>query len=229
MLSITIGGFSGTIINMLASRLPADGDLPAFGLPLRPGSGTPDPFGFFPFLGAFITEDRRVDWPKLATEFGAAAIVAISLARYDWSLAGLRAAAFSLILLLILRIDWQNHLIFTVTIVPALALAFGLQALDSPRTLFESALASVIAAGVFLALFVLALAIYKQRALGFGDILLAALIGAMAADRTLAAILLGMILGGFGGLFLVAIRLRTREDFIPYGAWLCLGAMIVLL
>jgi leader peptidase (prepilin peptidase) / N-methyltransferase len=43
------------------------------------------------------------------------------------------------------------------------------------------------------------------------------------------ALFLGMFLAAFGGLFLIAIRQRTRTDYIPYGAYLCLGAIIVVI
>jgi leader peptidase (prepilin peptidase) / N-methyltransferase len=48
-------------------------------------------------------------------------------------------------------------------------------------------------------------------------------------DKVVPALLLGMLLGALGGLFLVAIGKRTRHDFIPYGAYLCAGAIVVLL
>jgi prepilin signal peptidase PulO-like enzyme (type II secretory pathway) len=38
-----------------------------------------------------------------------------------------------------------------------------------------------------------------------------------------------MLLASFGGLFLIAIRVRKRTDYIPYGAYLSLGALIVVL
>ena len=227
--AIMLGGIVGTLANIITSRLPADGDPPAFGLPLRPGTGKPDSMGLIPYIGAFMTRGSGVDLPKLATELACSSVIAIALMRFGTTFDAFRAATFSIVLLLILRIDWQNHLIFTITIVPGLLLALGLQALDSPETLLTSMLAAFLAAAVFLGLFVFALAVYKQRALGFGDVLLAALIGAMVAERTHAAILLGMILGALGGLFLIAIRVRGRDDHIPYGAYLCLGAMIVLL
>jgi leader peptidase (prepilin peptidase)/N-methyltransferase len=44
-----------------------------------------------------------------------------------------------------------------------------------------------------------------------------------------AALLLGVFLAAVGGLMLIAIRVRTRTDFIPYGAYLSLGAIVVVL
>jgi leader peptidase (prepilin peptidase) / N-methyltransferase len=229
LLAIVLGAVAGSIINMLASRLPATGDPPAIGLPLRPASETPDALALVPLAGAWMPSMRAIDWPKLATELAALLVTTIALLRYDDWLVSLRAAVFALILLLILRIDWQNHLIFSITIAPAILLAFVLHALDSLRALAWSVGAAVGAALLFLLLYFLALAIYRRRALGFGDVLLAALIGAMTGQFVVAALIFGMLLAAVGGLFLIAIRVRKRTDYIPYGAYLCLGAIIVVL
>lgn len=229
LLAIIAGGLAGSIINVLATRLPAEGDPPVIGPPLRPGSGRADAFGLVPWLGAWMRDERVIDLLKLATDIAATALVVVAWQRADSTFDALRAAVFALILLLILRIDWQYHLIFTLTIVPGIVVALAFQAWDSTDQLLVALLAAVIAAVAFLILFVLAILVYRQRALGLGDIYLAALIGAMAAGDTPAAILLGMFLGAVGGLFLILIRVRSRTDFIPYGAYLCLGAIVVVL
>jgi leader peptidase (prepilin peptidase)/N-methyltransferase len=229
LIAVVAGGIAGTLINVLATRLPADDEPPVFGLPRRPNTDAEDANALIPYLGAWQPEIRRIDWPKLATELGAAAAIAIALWRLDMGFDGLRAAVFALILLLILRIDWQNHLIFTITIVPGIILALAFQGWDSTDTLVSSAIAAAGSALFFLVLFFAGLLIYGKRALGSGDIWLAALIGAMTGANVLGAILIGMFLAAFGGLFLIAIRVRSRADFIPYGAYLCLGAMIVVL
>jgi leader peptidase (prepilin peptidase)/N-methyltransferase len=215
------------LINVIASRLPADGDPPILGLPIRPNGGE-DAFALIPFLGA-RQPGGRIDWPKLGSDIAAAATVVVAFGRYGFSFDGLRAAVFALALLLVLRIDWQNHLIFTITILPAILVALAFQAFSSTDELVWSAIAMVGAAVVFLVLFILALVIYGKRALGLGDIYLAGLIGAMTGESVVNAIILGMCLAAFGGLFLILIRVRSRTDYIPYGAYLCLGAMIVVL
>lgn len=137
---------------------------------------------------------------------------------------------FTAVLLLILRIDWQNHLIFQHTILVGIMIALGYAAIASPepRALLWATVALVGAAVLFLILYMLALVIYKRRALGFGDVLLAALIGAMAGQHAFLAIFIGMLLGAAGGLLLVALRVRTMRDYIPYGAYLCAGTIIAL-
>jgi leader peptidase (prepilin peptidase)/N-methyltransferase len=229
LLAIIVGALAGSVVNMLASRLPAEGDLPAVGVPLRPASEAPDTLAFVPLAGAWMPDARAIDWPKLGTELAALFIVGIAFLRYDDWLVSARTAVFALILLLILRIDWQNHLIFSVTIVPAIAVALVFQALGSTSEMLWSIGAATGAALLFLALYGLALAVYRRRALGFGDVLLAALIGAMTGQLVVVALIFGMFLAALGGLFLIAIRVRKRTDYIPYGAYLCLGAIIVIL
>lgn len=229
VLALVAGSVAGSFINVLASRLPAEGDPPMLGLPLRPSTNEPDSWGLIPWVGAWQRNGNGVDLPKLGTEAGATAIALIAFLRHDGWMESIRVAVFALILLLILRIDWQNHLIFTITIAPAIVIALVFHALDSMSAVWWAIGASVGAALAFGALFMLALVMYGRRALGFGDILLAALIGAMAGAVTHVAILLGIFLAAIGGLFLIAIRVRSRTDYIPYGAYLCLGAIIVLL
>lgn len=227
--ALVSGGIAGSLINVLASRLPADGDPDIIGPPIRPNSKREDWFGLIPFFGAWQRDGTGIDRPKLGTDLAATAIVAIALLRHDFSFNGIRAAIFALALLIVLRIDWQNHLIFTITIVPAIVVALAFQAYSSFDDLIWATGAMFGAALLFLVLFILALVIYGKRALGLGDIWLAALIGAMTGQSVIAALLLGMFLAGFGGLFLILIRVRSRTDYIPYGAYLCLGAIVVVL
>jgi leader peptidase (prepilin peptidase)/N-methyltransferase len=228
LIAIVAGGLIGSLVNLVATRLPAD--LPLVGLPLRPWDDQPSRWALVPFAGAFERGGRRIDWPKLATEIGAAAVVGTSLGLRGFGFDGWRALIFASVLLVILRIDWQNHLIYMITIVPGLIIALGFSAWDSGSQFISAVAAGAGAAFVFLLLFMLAFAIYKQRALGFGDVLLAALIGAMTGLQGVgSALLLGVALAAVGGLLLIAIRVRSRTDFIPYGAYLSLGAIVVVL
>jgi leader peptidase (prepilin peptidase)/N-methyltransferase len=229
VVAVVGGGIAGSIINMLATRLPAADEPPILGAPIRPGSGTPELFALAPFVGARMS-GGGIDWHKLATDVVAAGLIGLALARYGPSFDGARAAVFALVLLLVLRIDWQHHLIFSIVIGPAIALALAFQAFDSTEALLSAAIALVVGAAVFFMLYVLGLLIYGKRALGFGDVLLAALIGAMTELRGVpTALFVGMVFAAVGGLLLIALRVRSKSDFIPYGAYLCLGAMVVVL
>lgn len=229
IIAIVLGGAIGTGINVLATRLPAD--LPLRGPALWSASGQPNPRWHIPYLGNRHPESGTIDWPNLGTQFGAALVSAAALLLHGFSLSGLEAIVMSSILLTILRIDWQHHAIFTVlTIGPGVLLALVFNLMNSPDALLSSAVAGLAAAGAFLVLYFLAIIIYKQRALGLGDVFLAGLIGTMVGlEFIFQTIFLGMVAGAMGGLFLIAIRVRTRKDYIPYGAYLSLAAIIVVL
>jgi leader peptidase (prepilin peptidase)/N-methyltransferase len=226
--ALLLGGVIGIGINVLATRLPAD--LPLLGPALRTTDNLPARSWHIPYFGARDPASGAIDWPNFATQIGAAIVSFVALMQHGLSFSALEAIVLSTVLLTILRIDWQHHLIFMLTIWPGILLALIFSLFDSPRELLYSAITGLAAAGVFLLLYLLALLIYKRRALGFGDIFLAGLIGTMVGYQFIvAALLLGMLAGALGGLFLVAIKVRTRKDYIPYGAYLSFAAIVVVL
>ena len=233
IVALALGGFIGSGINVLATRLPAD--LPLLGPALWTGpekgvSGPPNPRWHIPFLGARNADTGAIDWPNLGTQIGAAIVCAASLVPHGFTFDAIEAIVLSSVLLTILRIDWQHHLIFLLTIWPGILIALAFKLFDSPRELMFSAITGLAAAAVFLALYFAAILIYRKRALGLGDVFLAGLIGTMVSYQFIVAtIFLGMLAGALGGLFLIAIKVRTRKDYIPYGAYLSLAAIIMVL
>ena len=225
-----LGAFAGSLIHAAAVRLPAG--LNAVGVPVCPECGAFEPAqalipGWSGACSGCGARQHRLRW---ATEAAAAILVMASIAVHGLTMIGLAIAVFNLMLLLILRIDWQHHLIFTTTIAPGIVLALAFAVLQSPSVLISATVAGVGAGLLFGLFFALAMFIYKQEALGFGDILLAVLIGTMTGIHSLLpALLLGMFLAAAGGLLLIAIGRRTRRDYIPYGAYLCAGTMFVLI
>ena len=82
---------------------------------------------------------------------------------------------------------------------------------------------------MFYFIYIVAYGIYKRRALGFGDVLLAILIGAMVGfPRVVSALFLGAVLGGVTAVGYFLIGGKRWRDFIPYGTTLCLGVMFNL-
>lgn len=226
-IALVAGGVLGTLINILTTRLPSE--LALVGPPLHSATGVPEQRQFVPFAGAWDS-DSGIDWPNLATQVGSAVLVATALALHGFSFSAIETIVLSMVLLTILRIDWQHHSIYIITIWPGILLALTFAVLHSPSRLISASVAGAMAAFVFLLLFFLAIAIYRKRALGFGDVLLAGLIGTMVGIEWVThAIMLGMVLAAVGGLFLVAIRVKKRTDYIPYGAYLSLGALVVVL
>lgn len=227
----TIAGlFAGTLIHAISLRLPAR--LGPLGSMICHSCHEPLPgSAWVPLLPTTCPAcHSRSNWHKPATELTAAALVCLALLIHGLTLTGISVAVFSLVLFQVLRIDWQHHLIFTIVIVPGSLLAFLLAVAESGFALISALLAAIVAALIFGFFYALALLIYRRRALGRGDILLAFLIGAMARfELVVPALIAGMLLAAAGGIFLIAIGKRTRHDFIPYGAYLCAGAIFVLI
>jgi leader peptidase (prepilin peptidase) / N-methyltransferase len=225
-----VGLFAGSLIHSIALRLPAR--MSPIGPPIcRSCHSTHNWTAFVPLIpGTCPSCSTPTNWHKPATEVSASLLIVLSVISHGMTLTGMSVALFSLVLLQVLIIDWKHHLIYTIVIVPGSILALFLAALESSQALISSLLAATGAALVFGFFYALAIFIYRKRALGRGDILLAFLIGAMArVELVVPALLLGMLLGAIGGLFLIAIGKRSRHDFIPYGAYLCAGAILIFL
>lgn len=232
---VALGGLTGSLagagIHALADRLPAG--LAPVGPIICPHCRRVFPVDrFIPGRrGICGTCGRQLSWYKPVTEAAAAGITVLAILLHGLSSAGLAAGIFSLILLLILRIDWQHHLISSMTIIPGLILALGVAAFRSEQELVSAATATAGAGLVFLAFYALGIVLYRQPVLGFGDVLLATLIGAMTGTRQVVlALFIGMVIAvTAGGIIVLMIDHQTRRGFIPYGAYLCVASIVVLL
>lgn len=230
-----LGSLVGLWIDHAALAIPARRrilDLPRCPHCHRPWRGV----ALLPILGALVARrcsdcHEPIPRPRPFTEAVSGLLFALTYWRFGPTPRTVATLCFIGLLLLILRIDWTNHLIFPMTIYAGLLLALGYATIfpREPNALLWAVVGAVGAALAFLLLYTLALLLYRRRALGFGDVLLAALIGAMAGPNTARAVLLGMLLAAAGGLVLVALRVRTMRDYIPYGAYLCAGTIVVLL
>ena len=235
LLAFLAGAVAGAWIDHAATAIPTGRRL--LGWPACPECGHPwRGLAVVPLVGPLLARQCADCAAPIAplrtlTELTTGVLFALALWRAGLTADFVATALFMVILLIILRIDWRHHLIFQQTILVGLLLALGYAAIFSrqPHALLWSTLAAAAATVLFLLLYLLALAIYRRRALGFGDVLLAALIGAMAGPSVGVALIIGMFLGAVGGLALVALKVRTMRDYIPYGAYLCAGTIIALL
>jgi leader peptidase (prepilin peptidase)/N-methyltransferase len=223
------GYVAGGLIHASATRLPAG--LPVFGPPVCSACLAVEAgrYRWLIWPGSCPHGARPVRHTALATRLVAASLSVAAVLRYGTTREAVAVLLFSLLLLLILLIDWQHHLIFTVTIFPGIGLALVLAALDSLRTLASATLAGAGAAAVFGLFFLLGMLLYRRAALGAGDILLAGLIGTMTGMRVVVpALFLGMAAAALVGILLVVLRRKGRMDYIPYGAYLCAGTIVAL-
>jgi leader peptidase (prepilin peptidase)/N-methyltransferase len=170
---------------------------------------------------------------RAGVEIATVLYFAIAASRIDDGLHLAAVLVFSLPLLVILLVDTWTRLIYTNVIYAGTAagLIFAL-AEGGPKELGKAVLAMVAAIGIFVLFFLLARVFYRSVNVvpfGKGDVYLAAMIASMVRLGDLVqALFIGILLAALGGLLLIATKRVSRRQAMPYGPYLCLGALIAL-
>jgi leader peptidase (prepilin peptidase)/N-methyltransferase len=236
----------GGVINALADDLPARRN-PR--LPHYP-DGTPRPLIVWLGLVAFLTGRRaspgdpsvRLSWRHPIME------IVTALAFFGLAL-GFESEpnlpiwfVYLAILLLITVIDVEHRLILFVVILPSCGLALLVAALaPEDGKSFGEYLAG--GAAGFLIFFVMfmggvvftVMSRHEAVAFGFGDVMLATLSGLILGWRgLLPAVFITVFAGAAGALIYIAVRLIVGRRYqwftpLPYGPYIVLGTLIVLL
>jgi leader peptidase (prepilin peptidase) / N-methyltransferase len=166
----------------------------------------------------------------LLVEISAALLFALlpSLFSDPWTL--VIYAFYLALLLLIIVIDLENRLILDITTLPGTALALLFSLVLPEINLISAVLGAVIGFLLFLLIYWVAKITFGPGAIGQGDVKLALLMGAMlGVPNILVALVLGIFLGGLISGILLATRLVKRRSYLPYGQYLALAAIIMLL
>ncbi|MFN2138387.1 MAG: prepilin peptidase [Candidatus Promineifilaceae bacterium] len=142
----------------------------------------------------------------------------------------LLAAFYIVVLLLLLLFDIRQRRILNVLALPAMAVALLAAWLDGPQT-FLSALFGLLAGFVFFyVLFAIGMRFYGAGSLGFGDVKLAMLLGAILGLKYVVPVLAcGMLLAGAGAIYLLLAGHDRRQTYLPYGAYLAFAGIIAVL
>jgi leader peptidase (prepilin peptidase) / N-methyltransferase len=149
----------------------------------------------------------------------------------SWVLPAELAVTAALVALTV--VDARHQLLPRRIVGPAFLLALALLGLAAAATGAGDALvrALLCAAGAYLAFFVLRLV--NPRALGGGDVTLAALLGLLLGYRSVLAVLSGLALGAILAAVFAVGALATRrarpDTALSYGPFLAAGAMVLLL
>lgn len=126
-------------------------------------------------------------------------------------------------------IDWRTCLLPTRILAPTyLALVplvvIAALAAGEPRLLVGAAIGWALMGGLYLVLWIV-----YPAGMGFGDVRLSGIIGIVLGYLGLGELALGawsgFLLGGLGGLVLVALRLIDRKNN-PFGPWMLIGAVV---
>ena len=146
-------------------------------------------------------------------------------ARFGLSAHAFVGAILAVALALLTAIDLDRRLLPDAIVLPTLAVVLILQIAFYPDHALEWVLAALAAALFFFIPFLI-----YPAGMGMGDVKLAALLGAALGKSVAVAIAVGLVAGGAFALLVIAREgVGARKKAIPFGPFLALGGLIVLL
>ena len=132
---------------------------------------------------------------------------------------------FTCFLIVIAFIDYDHSLIFDKVLIPMAVIGATFNLLIGDIKTLNMLFSALVGGGVFLLL-----ALISRGGFGGGDIKFMACISLWLGFKyTVLALFLTFILGGLGSAFLMALRMKGRKDYIPYGPYMALAAFIAIL
>lgn len=127
-------------------------------------------------------------------------------------------------------VDLEHRLIYDLAVYPPIILLIAAAALLNRAALPALLLAGGLSAGLFLLLYALGWALYRQEALGFGDVKLAALMGVAVGWPSITTAIAITVAGGFvTALLLLASDASSRRAYIPFGVFMSAATAITIL
>jgi leader peptidase (prepilin peptidase) / N-methyltransferase len=175
-------------------------------------------------------EPISVRYPLI--ELLCAALFAGAAARYGFNWYLPAALVFLASLLALASIDLEHLLLPKTIIYTSLLMVVALLVLDATITgSWHRLLIAVICSASWFMLF-FAINAASPRALGFGDVRLALLLGLSLGWLGIRYVILGFfasnLIGAIIGLVMIASRKRTRDQPLPFGVYLSLGSALAL-
>lgn len=149
----------------------------------------------------------------------------------SWALPAYLVLAGGLVVLSLIDLDTfllPNRIVYPLTI--AVTLLFGVAGvLDGGLGDFRRALlCGLVVFAVFLLLHLI-----SPRGMGFGDVkfsfVLGVALGWVSPATAFLGIFMGFLLGSVVGIGLIATKVKTRKDHVPFGPFMALGAVSALL
>lgn len=140
-------------------------------------------------------------------------------------------ALYIAILTLIIIIDAEHKLILHIVTLPSTLLALGGSFLltNTRNNIVFALIGAGIGLGVFFLFYLVGQFVFGPGALGFGDVTLAMTMGAMLGFPYIVfALTIGIILAGLASVLLILARTSTLRTYIPYGVYLALAGIIML-
>jgi leader peptidase (prepilin peptidase) / N-methyltransferase len=130
-------------------------------------------------------------------------------------------------LLVVSYIDLDHQIIPDVITLPGMGLGVLAAVTVLPIGLLDSMLGLLLGGGVLFALAWISPYLFGKEGMGGGDIKLLAMIGAFLGWKpVLLTMLIAAIIGSIVGVTLIACKVLRRDQYLPFGPFLALGAIV---
>lgn len=193
---------------------------PAFAVPL---------LGFLWSLSRCPDCRSRLPWRALILPAGSAALFAASALVFDEFGPALLGGALATIFLVLTLTDIESRLIPNRVVYPSILLAAAFSWAWPDTSAVEIFAGALTAAAIAIGLLLFSLP-FGANAFGMGDVKMIVLIGMVVGlPSIIVGVFVGTLAAGAAAAFLLLTRLRSRQDYIPHGPFLALGAVIALL
>ncbi|HUK55808.1 MAG TPA: prepilin peptidase [Nitrospiria bacterium] len=232
--AFVLGLIIGSFLNVCIHRLPRNESLiapsshcPSCGHPIRGWDNIP--LVSFLILGGRCRDCRQpISWryPLIELVNGLGYLLLVWRFGVGWTTV-VYALLFSA-LLVITFIDLDYQIVPNVITYPGIVIGVAVSFI-LPVGFWGSLTGFLVGGGLFYLVAEISFRILKKEALGFGDVKLIAMIGAFLGwKQVLLTIFLGALGGSVIGLFFIVFMGKSREDAIPFGPFLSLGAVVAL-
>ncbi len=149
--------------------------------------------------------------------------------RFGWEWETAIYALFFSALLTITWIDWDHQIIPDVISLPGIVIGIVAASTVLQTGFVNSIIGVLVGGGILWFMAWISPFLFGKEGLGGGDIKLLAMVGAFLGwQAALATLMLASIVGAIIGIMLLAAKVLTRGQYIPFGPYLALGALLTL-
>ncbi len=145
---------------------------------------------------------------------------------------GWPAAAYALFfsaLLVVTFIDFDHQIIPDRITLPGIPLGVLCAATVLPTGLLNSVLGLLLGGGLLWFMAWISPYLFGKEGMGGGDIKLLSMVGAFLGwEPVLLTVMVGASVGAVTGLFLIALKWLRRDQYLPFGPFLALGAVVAM-
>ncbi|HQK63757.1 MAG TPA: prepilin peptidase [Candidatus Staskawiczbacteria bacterium] len=167
---------------------------------------------------------KKISWQYPAVELATAAIFLLIFSHTTEIINLLFLFYIAASLVAIFVYDLKHYLIPDKILIPATIIVIAYRVLDF-QLLLNYFWAAIIASGFFLLIYLLS----GGRAMGFGDVKLAILMGILLGiSNTLLALFFAFVIGAIIGIISILLNKKSLKSEIPFGPFLVFGTFVAL-